>query len=128
VAVALFALLMLGYASVRSTVMQAVGMPSMGVATACVEPAMSMLATSHVVTSDPARHGGHPPADGAKHQAACPYCAAAANWAVMADATAPLIPTSFVFVAFHAVERHGPRGPPAFEPRARGPPGHLTPA
>jgi hypothetical protein len=128
VAAALVALLMLGYASVRSTLMQAVGMPASSAAVACADPGMSMPGMSHAARIGPERHAGHAPGQGVKHPAACPYCAAAAVSAVMAGVTAPRIPTSFVFVVFHPVESHGPRGPPAFEARARGPPVVLTPA
>jgi Protein of unknown function (DUF2946) len=129
-AVALLALLMLGYASVCSSVMQAAGMTPSGLSTICGDPGMNGMSMPgvRVLAAMGASHHGHQPGDNAKHPAACPYCAAAANPAMMSGVTPLRIQTSFVFVAFHPVESHGPRGPPAFKARARGPPLDLTPA
>ena len=120
---------MLGYASVRSTVMQAAGMAPTSLA-ACGEPTtsgMSMPGMGHIA-ADAMRHLGDASGKGAKHQAACPYCSAAANTALVGGIAAPRAPMLVVFVALHSVASHGPRGPPAFEARARGPPLDLTPA
>jgi hypothetical protein len=131
VAAALLALLLLGYASVRSTVMQAVGMPSSGVASVSGETVMYGVPTpgmSDMAAQDATHPAGHQPAKTGKERAACPYCAVAANTALMGETIAPNISAFFVFVAFQPADSHGPRGPRAFESRARGPPVDLTPA
>ncbi len=127
--VALFALLMLSYASVQSTLMQISGpaqpmagmlcgqMPASG-----VSPAMSMANTM-----DMGRQG-HPPAHDVGHKAPCPYCETAAHIPLVTFSPPVRPPSACVFVAFQTLADHGPRGPPTLEPRARGPPQPFTTA
>jgi hypothetical protein len=128
VVAALLALAMLSYASVQSIVMQAAASTPARLGAFCGSGA------AHAVALNPMAYGSPwTPADQgsghmAGHHAACPYCAAAANPPMGADCTPIRVPTAVAFVTFRNVAAHGPRGPPAAEPRARGPPPILTPA
>ena len=122
---------MLSFASVQSIVMRAEmaasdAMPVCGVfgegAAGPFMPGMTM--GSRLSTAEPAK----PVKPGQRaphgHTAACPYCAAAAHAPVMMAMTPLRTSTTFVFTAFRVVASHGPRGPPARQPRARGPPAY----
>ncbi len=116
---ALMALLLLSYASVRSIVMQAaMAAPPGASADAALAMAMPMASVA------PARMApAHAPAS--HHRAssnACPYCAAAAHAPIIGQAAPWRASTAFSFTAFRTVASRGARGPPAFRPRARGPP------
>ena len=111
-AAALISLLMLTYASVLSSVMQ-VEMAHPG---GMMGP-ICLASPTQAHTSPKTSQG---------HQAACPYCAAAAHPPIVGSATPLRIAVAYVFSAYHLVSRHGPRGPPALQPRARGPPSDLT--
>ena len=121
-AAALFALLMLSCASVQSNVMQmamaaATGQPMGGSGVA--DPAMAAMvgmAARPQTASSGLRSKGHAPAK------ACPYCAAAAHPPLVGTAPPWRTPSAFTFAAFRVVASHGPGGPPAPQPRARGPP------
>ena len=128
-AAALVALLMLAYASVQSSVMQ------VAMAAAAARPLnagagdapMSAMTGMETTQATPAlragfaqghAHGGHAHAP----TKSCPYCAAAAHAPLIETGALWRAPSAFSFAAFRAVASHGPRGPPARQPRARGPP------
>jgi hypothetical protein len=116
-AAVLIALLMLSYASVRSTVMQvAMASPAAGVPMCGGDaPAMAMGALAHAA---PARAGKATPGDTKN----CPYCAAAAHPPLASQPAPPLSSGAVQFVAYRVRTLHGARGPPARRPRARDPP------
>jgi len=128
---ALFALLMLTYASAVSSVMQ-VEMALPGGMTPLVtgQPAAAM-ATMDMTGMSMASPNPTPPPAAPKghhgHQSDCPYCAAAAHVAILGGTTPVLVSVAFVFAAFHLLASHGPRGPPELQPRARGPPTESMP-
>ena len=122
---------MLSYASVRSTVMQvemaspaaAEPLHDGGTVSAAI-PGMNMssmdmagMAMPHAKPARPhaAKHGSSGPAT-------CPYCSVAAHMPILGGVALFRVPTAFTFAAFRVVASHGPRGPPALQPRARGPP------
>ncbi|MDR3472289.1 MAG: hypothetical protein P4M09_11450 [Devosia sp.] len=125
-ATAFLAVAMLSYASTKSIVMQAMDGSPLGMSVICsarMSPAMSTFiddATGRLVRI--------PTAPGKSKPAVCPFCSAAAH--------APLLASIVPFAHSAAVEWltwspstiHGPRGPPAFEARARGPPALPTTA
>jgi hypothetical protein len=111
---ALIAVLLLSYAFVQSTVMQAAAASPTSAAPIC---GMASIAGMGGALADGGKATGH-----AAHHAACPFCAAAANPPLAGALILAPIPTTFAFVTFVALQSHGPRGPPAREPRARGPP------
>jgi hypothetical protein len=106
-AVALFA-----FAFTQSVLMQAAGdMPA----------ATMVICTGQGAVQMDVHHGV--PAE--KPQKACPFCAAASH-APLCAAMAPVPASSAVaWTAYAAMRPLGPRGPPAFEARARGPPQAL---
>ncbi len=112
-AAALLAVALLSFASVQSTVMRAMGDGSMPVA---MDPDCPMMGGAKTAPQSPADKGT---------QAPCAFCAAAGQ--------APLTPTVAVPRALIGVvwsvrpipTNLGPRGPPAFRPKARGPPPSL---
>ena len=114
---AIIAVLLLSYAFVQSTVMQAAAAsPDPGVPICGMDhlTAMAAAAMAHGDAGKaPAHHSGH---------TACPFCAAAANVPLVSVAILTPAPSTLAFVAFQDVGGHGPRGPPTQEPRARGPP------
>jgi hypothetical protein len=107
-ATALLAVALLGFASTRSIVMQAVA-----AATPAQGPCADMAGMGK-----PA--GGAAPA-GKAHKA-CEYCAAAAHAPLCAAAAAIPDSTSVEWMAYAALESPGRRGPADVTPRARGPP------
>jgi hypothetical protein len=107
IAAALIAMLMLTYASVASSVMQVEMAASAGMGPLC-------LAAPGPSNAKSATHHGK--------EAVCPYCSAAAHAPVLTSATPLRLAVSVVFSAYPLVSSHGPRGPPALQPRARGPP------
>ena len=109
---AVIAVLLLSYAFVQSAVMEAVAAPA---------PAAPICGMASMAGVGPALADAGKVGHGA-HHSACPYCAAAANPPLTGATIIAPIPTAVVFVTFVALESRGPRGPPAPEPRARGPP------
>ena len=116
-AAALIALLMLSYASTQSQVMRTT--MAMAVAPPTCHGAMVGMASGPVKAYAGVAHKGQLPAK------SCPYCAAAAHLPVMGTALAWRTHSAFTFAGFRRVASHGPRGPPARQPRARGPPSDL---
>ncbi|MDB5479252.1 MAG: hypothetical protein JWO83_305 [Caulobacteraceae bacterium] len=111
-AAALLAVALFSFAYVQSLVMRASGdMPG---AMTMTMPVCTSAGMAHVHV----HHGG--PHDAS--QKACPYCAAAAH-APICGSIAP-IPrsTTVAWTAYSAMQPLGPRGPPPFTARARGPP------
>jgi hypothetical protein len=124
-AAALLALLMLSHADVKSAVMQAAMADPARMAPICMGPmagggvAMAMPGMS--LDPTPALHlAGHKSGHGRK--ASCPYCSAAAHAPILGGVAPLRVATAFTFAAYRTVSSHGPRGPPARQPRARGPP------
>jgi hypothetical protein len=124
---ALFALLMLSFASVQSIVMQVTMPAPVEISPICghADPATAMAVAMTLMRADQASaasshdHGSglpHP------HQAACSYCAAAGHAPILGSVVAVRHSTNCVFTAFRTAASLGPRGPPAAQPRARGPP------
>lgn len=109
---ALAAMVLLTWAGVRSTVMQA-AMAVPASPAAC--PGMGEMAPA------PARHA-RAKSTPAK-PAACPWCAAAAHAPLDVAVTRPPPPVHAVaFAAYASPRASGPRGPPARRPSARDPP------
>jgi len=124
---ALFALLMLSFASVRSIVMQAVMAPSTATVPICgqIDASNAGAVTMAGMRMQRAIDGSvqdHQPGAPQQHQAACAYCAAAGHAPILAQSVPLRLATPCVFTAYQQVASHGPRGPPAQPPRARGPP------
>ncbi len=115
------ALAMLGYAAVQSTVMQ-VAMVAAPVGPPMCDGAMAVAGMSMGGNARASAPRGHAAGSERGHKAACPYCAAAAHAPLVATAAPLRASTALVFTGFRVVAGHGPRGPPAFQPRARGPP------
>ena len=111
----LAALLAVGFlllAGVRSTVMQAeMAAAPPGRAPLCMDMA--------------GRHPGAPkpgaPKPGAPGKA-CAFCAVAGHLPVCGSSPAPAPPATVAWLSWRPAAGLGPRGPPAFAPRARGPP------
>jgi hypothetical protein len=122
------ALLMLSFASVQSIVMKVVMAPSGAITPLCTDearsqPIMSMAGMDmRPAAKTVSLNNGHKRGGTQGYKTACPYCAAAAHTPIIGQATPLSRGTGFVFTAFRVVSRHGPRGPPALQPRARGPP------
>ena len=112
---ALAALVLLTWAGVRSTVMQA-AMAAPAPASACAEMGgMGAMAA-------PARPGA-PFKSTPSKPAACPWCDAAAHAPLDVVVARPAPPAHAVsFAAYAAPRSSGPRGPPARRPSARDPP------
>ena len=131
---ALLALAMLSFATVRSVVMQAAMVSSDAITATDADeatppmsgmmPGMDM-ADDRMAAMAPAGH--HKP-DVPDHKGTCPYCAAAAHLPVGGHVAVPRGVAAMVFVSFHLTAARGPRGPPRFEHRARGPPTDPEPA
>lgn len=103
---AFLAVALLSLATIRSNVMQAgeiAGAPTCGMA--------------GMVGASPSHH----PASGKAH-AACAFCAVAGHLPVCGSATALAPPSVVAWTAWRPRSSLGARGPPAFQPRARGPP------
>ena len=129
---ALVALLMLSFASVQSIVMQATMPPSGDMTPLCgdladkappASEAMSMpgMDMDQAIKAAAPSHEHHSGASHG-HKSSCPYCAAASHAPILGNAIPLRHAVGFVFTAFRVVASHGPRGPPACQPRARGPP------
>lgn len=112
--VAIIAVLLLSYAFVQSAVMQAAAAAPAPATPIC---GMSDMAGLGAAFADAGKAAGQ-----GAHHAACPFCTAAANPPLVGAVILAPLPTTIVFVTFVALQSHGPRGPPAREPRARGPP------
>jgi len=112
VVAAFLALTLLGFASVRSMVMQAVA-PAAAAQSRCADMAGMNAPANRAVP-------------GGKVSKACVYCAAAAHLPVCAPAVAIPASTAVEWAAYGAPHWTGALGPPAFTPKARGPP-HLSP-
>ncbi|WP_324358072.1 DUF2946 family protein [Phenylobacterium sp.] len=118
---AFFAVALLTFAGVKSTVMQAVAdgtaPASAPMAMPCPDmPGMDMSAMPGM---------GAKPGDAAKKAAAaanCPFCVAAAHVALQSLAAPIPTPTSVAWIAPPPVSDHSARGPPLVRPKARGPP------
>ena len=132
-AAALLALLLLTYASAVSSVMQAqMAFAGAGAPGGVQRPgdAMAGMAMAAMATGRAAAAGPSPSRAKAGHgrQAACPFCAAVAHAPILGSVTPLRVAAAFSFAAFQLVASHGPRGPPAISPHARGPPpAVLTP-
>ncbi|WP_174300941.1 hypothetical protein [Caulobacter sp. S45] len=114
---------MLSYASVQSTVMQAaMGAPAGPGSSSrpAPDPMAGMTMPGHAQAG--ASRSAHAARPGHTKPAACPYCAAAAHLPVLGAATSLRAPCVISFVALRVAAGHGPRGPPARQPRARDPP------
>ncbi len=131
VAVVLVALLMQQFALVQSILMQATGSAVGYLVPICHdntdEDSAANFITAAALIVDQAdaagtRPHGPPPGAPHTHDAACPFCAAAAHAPIIAHATLLHHAVSFVFVAFHLAANNSPRGPPARQFRARDPP------
>ncbi len=115
VVAAFLALTLLGFASVRSIVMQAV-------AAAPASPAAQSPCADMAGMNAPAK--GSAPAG--KVSKACVYCAAAAHLPVCATAVTVAASTAVEWAAYGLGHATGPLGPIPFAPKARGPP-QLSP-
>ena len=108
VVAAFLALTLLGFASVRSMVMQAA--PAL--------PAAQSPCADMAGMNAPAKGG----APAGKVSKACVYCAAAAHLPVCATAVAIAASTAVEWAAYAVGHPTGPLGPIPFTPKARGPP------
>jgi len=119
-ATALLAVAMLSYASTKSIVMRAMDASPFGMSVIC-SARMSMTGGS-LAEGATGRLAHLPSQPGKAKPAVCPYCSAAAHAPVLASIV-PWIPTTaVVWLAWARSIVDGPRGPQAFEARARGPP------
>jgi len=129
---ALLALLMLLFASVQSTVMQARAMLADGTMPICgtAGPSAGLsAATADVALKRAAAPSApdHRPAVPHHHVGVCPICAAAGVLPILGQAVPVPDSTVLAFTAYPGFASHRPRGPPAERSRARGPPlGSLT--
>ena len=123
IAAALIALLMLSYASVQSTVMQAaMGAPAGAGSSSHTDPdPMAGMVMPGPAQAEASR-SAHAAKPGHANPAACPYCSAAAHLPILGAAAPLRAPSVIRFAALRVAAGHGPRGPPARQPRARGPP------
>jgi hypothetical protein len=119
-ATALLAVAMLSYASTKSIVMQATDTSPLGMSVIC----SAQMAAKTIVFGDNAtgRLVRLPVAPGKSKPAVCPYCSAAAHAPVLASVVPLTHATTVEWLTWSPSTVNGPRGPPAFEPRARGPP------
>jgi hypothetical protein len=108
-ATALLAVALFSFAYAQATVMQAAGDRPGTTMVPCPEMGMMQVDADHGVPAG-------------KSQKACPFCAAASH-APLCSQVAP-IPQSVAaaWTAYASLRPLGPRGPPAREPKARGPP------
>jgi hypothetical protein len=112
-AAALLAVALLGFAYVQSLVMQMPGdMPGRVTMAICTSTGMGHVNVGHGVPSQ-------------KPQKACPYCAAAAHAPVSASVAPMPAATAVAWISYAAIRPLGPRGPPGFAAKARGPPQAL---
>ncbi len=126
---ALFALLMLSFASVQSIVMQVTMPAPVEISPICghADPATAMAVAMTLMRADQASAASsHDHRSGLPHphRAACPYCAAAGHAPILGSVIGVRHSTNCIFTAFRTAASLGPRGPPAAQPRARGPPSY----
>ncbi len=125
-AVALFALLMMSFASVQSAVMQASmasGGDMMSICGDVNPPAARSIAVADAVLqrSVAPSTNDHGPGAPHHHEPACPFCAVAGHTPVLAYVP-PIRPSTVcAFIAFHLPASQRPLAL-AFQTRARGPP------
>ncbi len=127
-ALALLAVALFSFATVRSVDMQA-AMAAPAASTPMSMP-MSMpasmpmpMSTCGAMSADPP--GDRDPAPHKKVPGACAFCAAAAH-APICTAFAFVLPSSTAaWAAYARLRPLGARGPPAFTPKSRGPPALL---
>jgi hypothetical protein len=121
-AAALLAVALFAFAAVQSVVMQAVmaAEPDMAMSMADM-PGMSMPMPGCPNMGAMQTDSGHG-SQTDKGQAVCPYCAAAAHLPLCAGAPAIPLVSAVAWAAYTVSPSLGPRGPPALEPKARGPP------
>jgi hypothetical protein len=129
VTAALLALLLLSFASVQSIVMQATIPASVEISPICghADPATAMAVAMTLMRADQASAASsHDHRSGLPHphRAACPYCAAAGHAPILGSVIGVRHSTNCIFTAFRTAASLGPRGPPAAQPRARGPPSY----
>ena len=108
---------MLSYAFVQSSVMQVT--MAAAIAQPMCDASMAALGGMEAL---PDKASPAAPSKGRAPAKSCPYCAAAAHLPLVGTAMPWRAPSAFTFAAFRVVASHGPRGPPACRPRARGPP------
>jgi hypothetical protein len=111
---AFLAVALLAFAGVRSTVMQAE-----------MAAAPQALCGERAADSMPGMATEHAPADlaGKAHmKAQCDFCAAAHHAPLLASAAPLFVPAAARFTPAPGPASLGPRGPPAFDARARAPP------
>ena len=119
-ATALLAVAMLSYASTKSIVMQAVDASPLGMPVIC--SAHMSMAGGSLAEGAIGRQAHLPNAPGKGKPAVCPYCSAAAHAPVLASIVPLSHAAAVVWLAWPLSVVDGPRGPPAFEAKARGPP------
>jgi len=117
-ATALLAVAMLSYASTKSIVMRAMDAAPFGLSVIC-SAHMSMTGGS-LAKGETGRLAHLPPGKG--KPAVCPYCSAAAHAPVLASIVPLTHAMAVVWLAWPLSVVNGPRGPPAFDAKARGPP------
>jgi len=122
---ALLAVLLLNYASVVSSTMQvemalpgAMG-PLCAPPTAPASPSAAKAASGRPLVAHPQTSHEHP--------AVCAFCSAAMHAPTLGSVLSLRPSVAVLFAGYSTVSALGPRGPPALEPRARGPPSDLTP-
>ena len=126
-AAALIALLMLSFASLQSIIMQVAQGPPGAAMLICgkVDPSgATAVATAgmqlHLAVA--ASAPTHPQGGPHQHHNLCLYCSAAGHAPVLAHAALLRAASACEFPVYQSVASLGPRGPPAQQPRARGPP------
>ncbi len=111
-AAAFLAVALFSFAFTQSLVMQASdGMPGMTV----------VICTAQGAVQVNADHG----VPAGKSQQTCPFCAAASHAPLCASTDPIPQATAVAWTAYPALRPLGPRGPPALEPNARGPPAAI---
>ena len=122
-AAALLALALLSFASVQSAVMRAAMSPLDDMARVCgpaLDGTSSMAGMSMAGSMAPKAQHAQRSTKGRKPS--CPFCAAAAHPPIVGQTPPLQFASGFVFAAYRAAASHEARGPPALQPRARGPP------
>ena len=117
IAAALLAVALLSLAAVRSVVMQA---------EMAVPGASSVMAMAMPICGDGAsHHAANKHGEQDKSGKTCEFCAAAAHAAVCASAPDIAPPVALAWTVYPALQPLGPRGPPEFTARSRGPPSPI---